>query len=39
MEDGHNLHKVKPEAIDDPVVTVDDLAKRLVTDLWHHPPG
>jgi len=38
MEDGYNLGKVKPETIDDTIVAVGDLAKRLVPDLWHHSP-
>jgi len=39
VEDGHNFDEVKSEAIDDAVVAVEDLAKRLVADLRHHPPG
>jgi len=38
MEDGHNLDKIRPEAIDDSVATMDDLAKGLVADLRHDSP-
>jgi hypothetical protein len=36
MENSDNFDKVKPETIDDTIVAVDDLAKRLVPDLRHH---
>ncbi len=39
MEDGHNLDKVGPDAIDDSVVTVNHLANRLVANLRDDAPG
>jgi hypothetical protein len=33
VEDGHDFDEVKSEAIDDTIVPMDHLAKRLVTDL------
>ncbi len=38
MEDRHDLDDIGPGAIDDSVVSVDDLTKRVVTDLRDDAP-
>ena len=35
MKHGRNLHDVTPQTVDDAIVTVDDLADRLVAKLRH----
>ena len=39
MKHGRNLDDVVPEPIHDSVVPINDLAERLVANLWYHPPG
>ena len=39
MEDGYNLEKIRPDAIHDAVVTVDDLTNRVVANLRDDAPG
>jgi hypothetical protein len=39
MEHSHDLDELKTDAIDDPIVTTDDLTKCLVANLRDDAPG
>jgi hypothetical protein len=38
MEDGHNLDRIRPDAIDDAVIAVDDFTQGFVANLRHDSP-